>query len=111
MTKAKGRGPEPPEEPEGEGAFFEQIGRRLDENPNVQAAEQALRQAKAEFDRARAKYRDVRETAAADLRDLRERNVGDWFGSAMDMVRKYPTAGVVVAGLLGYLFGKTVGRK
>lgn len=113
MTRSKGKQPDPPEEPErgGESDFFEQMGRRLDENPSVQAAEQALRNAKAEFDLARARYREARASAAADLRDLRERNVGDWFSAAMEMVRKYPTAGVVLAGLIGYVFGKTVSRR
>lgn len=114
MTRSRGKQPDPPEEPSepnSEERFFEEIGKRLDENPNVQAAEQALRNAKAEFDRARAKYREVRQTAAADLRDLRERNLGDWFSAAMEIVRKYPTGGVVAAALLGYVLGKTFHRK
>lgn len=94
-----------------EAGFFEHVGKRLDEMPRVQDAEAALWKAKEELEQALARYRDVRASTAADFRDAQQRAGGNWYATAMELVRKYPGAGVVVAGLGGYLLGKIFDRR
>ncbi|HEY4310388.1 MAG TPA: hypothetical protein VGN12_13130 [Pirellulales bacterium] len=89
---------------------FESLGRKLDERPEVRAAEEALRQAQAQFEHAKAHYHEMREQAVADVHDARRRNTGDFLSTALELVRKYPGAGVVAALACGWFAGKIFRR-
>ncbi len=90
-----------------DGGTFESLGRKLDQRPEVQAAEDALQAAREQLRKAQEQYHHVREKATEGLQHLREKNVGDLLESTLDFVRKHPGAGVLgalVCGLLGRLF-------
>jgi hypothetical protein len=89
---------------------FENLGRKLDERPEVQAAEKALRAAQEQLDRARRQYQEARTVAAETLDDARGRNTGDWISVVLEMVRKYPAPGVMVALACGWLAGRLFRR-
>jgi hypothetical protein len=104
---------EPNGDPAGERArpgAFESLGRKLDERPEVHAAEEALRQAQEQFDRARKQYHEIRAQAAEGLHHIRDRNVGDLLSSTLELVRKYPGPGVLAALLCGWFAGRIFRR-
>lgn len=89
---------------------FEDLGRKLDERPEVQLAEQAIRHAQAELARARERYREVIETAQHELGELRGKPPSEVWSSVLEVVRRYPAAGVLAAGFVGYLLGRVTSK-
>ncbi len=89
---------------------FQSLGKRLDEIPQVQAAEQALQRAKAELSRAQEYYRQVRRQAADELKSLREKNLGDVMEATLGCVRKYPGFGLLTAAAAGFFLGRWLRR-
>ncbi len=71
---------------------FENLGRKLDERPEVQAAEKALRAAQEQLERARDHYQEMRSQAAESLEEVRHRNVGDLLSATLELVRKISRA-------------------
>jgi len=104
---------EPNGDPDGErprpGAF-ESLGRKLDERPEVQAAEDVLRQAQEQFERARKQYHEIRAHAAESLHHIRDRNLGDVLTATLELVRKYPGPGVLAALACGWFAGRIFRR-
>ncbi|MHB1033547.1 MAG: hypothetical protein ACYC35_01500 [Pirellulales bacterium] len=89
---------------------FQSLGKRLDEIPQVQAAEQALQRAKAELGRAQEYYRQVRRQAADELKSLKEKNLGDVVEGTLGCVRRYPGFGLLTAVAAGFLLGRWLRR-
>lgn len=90
---------------------FESLGRKIDERPEVQAAEEAVRRARDEFVKAQEAYQRLRDAAGQGCEHLREQNVGDLIAGAMSFVRKNPGPGVLIAAALGFFFGRLFSRR
>lgn len=101
---------DPHQEPRPTTGTFENLGRKLDERPEVRAAEKALRAAQEQLENALAQYQNVRQEAATDFADARRRNSGDWLSAILEMVRKYPAPGVLLALACGWLCGRIFRR-
>ncbi|MBI2825490.1 MAG: hypothetical protein HYX69_12460 [Planctomycetia bacterium] len=95
---------------DGAPGVFENLGRKLDHRPEVQAAEEALRQARTQFERAQEYCESVRQQATDGLHRLRDRNVGDVVSGTLEWVRKHPGTGVLSAVLCGFFLGKIFKR-
>lgn len=94
----------------GEPGPFESLGRKIDERPEVQAAEEALRRARDEFERAQEAYRQLREEACQGFPHLREKKVSDVVEATLSFVRKNPGPGVLAAALVGFFLGRLFRR-
>lgn len=90
--------------------IFESLGKKLDDLPAVREAEQAVLRAKAELERAQEKYRNVRQSAVRELRDLREKNIGDLLEHTLNYVSRHPAQGIGVAALIGCVLGRLFRR-
>lgn len=99
------------ESPAGRPGPFETLGRKIDERPEVQAAEEAVRRAREEFERTQEAYHRLREEASEGFEHLREKNVGDLIEGAMCFVRKNPGPGVLIAAALGFFLGRLFSRR
>jgi ElaB/YqjD/DUF883 family membrane-anchored ribosome-binding protein len=102
--------PEKPTGPSAEGDLFENLGRKLDEMPAVQAAEQALRRATAELHRAEERYRQTRAQAVEQIGSLREKSAAELLESTLECVRKHPGPGVLAAAFAGFFLGRLFRR-
>ena len=90
---------------------FEDLGRKLDELPEVQRAEAALRAACEQLEEAQAKYREVREDATRKLTGAREKNFGDFLAAVLDFVKRNPGKGLIAAVLSGFFLGRLFRRR
>lgn len=93
-----------------EGDLFENLGRKLDEMPAVQAAEEALRRATAELRRAQARYEQTRSQAVEQFSDLREKSASELLEATLECVRKHPGPGVLAAAFAGFFLGRLFRR-
>ncbi len=90
---------------------FENLGRKLDEMPEVKRAEAALRAACEQLEQAQSKYRDVRDSALRELSGAREKNFGDFLAAVLDFVRRNPGKGIIAAVLGGFFLGRLFRRR
>ena len=74
------------------------------------SAAEALKRARAEFEKAQAFYESVREQAAERLEAVRKMSVGDVLDGALGAVRRHPGAGLTVAALAGFALGRLFRR-
>jgi len=81
-----------------------------DHSPEEQAAEQAVRRAEAELEKARLFYRRARRQAASHLRRIRETTAGDLVNGALKLVKEYPGPSIVVTLALGFFIGRSFRR-
>ena len=79
-------------------------------SPEELAAEQAVRRAEAELEKARLLYRRARRQAAGHLRRIRETTAGDLVDGAMKLVQQYPGPSMVVTLALGFFLGRSFRR-
>ncbi len=93
-----------------EAGTFESLGKKIDERPEVQAAEEALHRARDEFEKAQETCRRLREEACHGFPNLREKKVSDVVESTLTFVRKNPGPGVLVAAVLGFFLGRLFRR-
>lgn len=108
---AKRVNPDDHDEPsEGESGVFEKLGRKLDARPEVQAAEDAVRQATEQLRNARETYHRLRDQATDELSDLRQKNFGDLVEHTLECVRKHPGPGILAALLAGLFLGRLFRR-
>ena len=89
---------------------MESIGKKLDETTAVQAAEAALRMAREELSKAEGMYRDARSKAAAEVKDLANKDVGQILQSTLNYIRRHPAQGLIVSALLGFFLGRLFRR-
>ncbi|MBX3413157.1 MAG: hypothetical protein KF708_10755 [Pirellulales bacterium] len=102
--------PSPEQAARPEADLFENLGRKLDEMPAVQAAEQALRRATIELHRAQERYEQARAQAAEEFSKPREKTPGEIVETTLECVRKYPGAGVLIAAFVGFFLGSLFRR-
>jgi ElaB/YqjD/DUF883 family membrane-anchored ribosome-binding protein len=76
----------------------------------VCSAAEALKRAKEELEKAQAFYENVRQQAAERIHSVRKANVGELLDGSLELVRRYPGAGVAVAALAGFFLGKMFRR-
>lgn len=89
---------------------FEELGRKIDQRPEVQAAAEALRAAADQFEQAKRHYYHLRDDAAKEVHKLHGKNVGDVVATVLELVRKHPGPGVVVALAAGWFAGRIFRR-
>jgi ElaB/YqjD/DUF883 family membrane-anchored ribosome-binding protein len=82
----------------------------VDDVPELKAAEDAVRQAREELEKACSAYKNVRQEAAKQVRKLRESTVGDVIDESLKMVRRHPAIGVGLAALIGFFLGRLFRR-
>ena len=81
-----------------------------DRSPEVRAAEEAIRRAEAELKKAREVYSQVRQKAAEQLKRARETTVADVVDGALNLVKKHPGPGVLLAAAIGFFLGRLFRR-
>jgi hypothetical protein len=101
---------DPSDERSEAGGTFENLGRKLDERPEVQAAQEALRHAQEQLERAKQQYHEIRAQAVEGMSKSEDRKVSDLVASALEMVRKHPGPGVLAAVALGWFAGRIFRR-
>ena len=88
----------------------EESDEALDQSPKVRKAADAVEKAKAELEKAQSLYRKVRQETADRLKDVREKSVGDLIDGTLDLVKKHPGPGVILAAVVGFFFGRLFRR-
>ena len=73
-------------------------------------SDDALSRAKAELERAKTCYENVRIEAAERLKNVRKTSVGDLIDGTLETVKRHPAAGLGVAALLGFFIGRLFRR-
>ncbi|MBL9122252.1 MAG: hypothetical protein JNG90_01380 [Planctomycetaceae bacterium] len=110
MAKNQASGPSGGK-PEREPAHtFEDLGRKVDEIPTVQQAEQALRRAREEFEKCQAHYQQAKQAAVDEIQSLREKNFADLLADVLNYVRRHPGQGLIGALLSGFFLGRIFRR-
>ena len=89
---------------------FESLGKRIDDIPTVQSAEEMVRKAQAELAKAQSYYKQVRTEATEQLHDLRHASAGELTQAALRYVRRNPGHGVIISALLGFFLGRLFRR-
>lgn len=77
---------------------------------DVCSAADALKRAKAEFEKAQAFYENVRQQATDRLKAVREASVSDAIDTTLDTVRRHPGASLTVAAMIGFFLGRLFRR-
>lgn len=81
-------------------------GRPDDQAAKLRSAADAVRCAEAELQKAKECYTKLRDQAAAQLKAMRQKTLGNVIDGTLATVRKYPVAGAILAGLLGFFCGR-----
>jgi ElaB/YqjD/DUF883 family membrane-anchored ribosome-binding protein len=89
---------------------FESLGRKLDERPEIRAAEDAVRRAREQLDQAQQYCQQLRSDATVEWKDLRQANFTEVMEKSLEFVRKNPAVGVSIAAILGYFLGRIFRR-
>ena len=106
--EAKAQG-QPPETEVGT-AGGEPAEAAVDQNPKVRKASDAVSRAEEELRKAREAYEDVRQKAAGKLKAIRQQSVGELIDGTLQLVKKYPGPGVILAGIIGFFLGRLFRR-
>jgi len=85
-------------------------GQDTDQSPRVRKAAEAVRRAEAELEKAQQLYQKVRQEATDRLRAIREKSVGDLLDGTLEVVKRHPGPGVIVAAMLGFFLGRLFRR-
>ena len=81
------------------------------ESPSeICSAADALKRAKAEFEKAQAYYEKVRQQAVEGVKAVRTKTIGDVIDGALEAVRRHPGASLTIAALVGLLLGRLFRR-
>ncbi len=89
---------------------FESFGKKIDERPEVRAAEDAVRRAREQLEQAQQYCQQLRSDASAEWNDLRNANFSDVLEKSLTFVRKNPGVGVSIAAVLGFFLGRIFRR-
>jgi len=76
----------------------------------VQKAAEAVRRAEAELQKAQQLYQKVRQEATDRLKAVRQKSVGDLIDGTLEMVKRHPGPGVMVAAVVGFFLGRLFRR-
>ena len=88
----------------------ESPAQEAEESPKVRKAADAVRRAEAELEKAQQLYQKVRQEATDRLKAVREKSLGDLVDGTLNLVKKQPGPGVIVAALLGFFLGRLFRR-
>jgi ElaB/YqjD/DUF883 family membrane-anchored ribosome-binding protein len=111
MAKKKGGGPSVPSQDGGsEPGTPDGPDDGVDRSPEVTAAEEAVRRAEGELQKAKEAYYRVREQATEQLKRVREKRLGDLVDDTRNLVKKHPGPSVVLAALAGFWLGRLFRR-
>jgi ElaB/YqjD/DUF883 family membrane-anchored ribosome-binding protein len=77
---------------------------------DVCSAAEALKRAKAEFEKAQAYYEKIRQQAVESVNAVRKASVGDVIDGTLETVRRHPGASLTVAAMLGLFLGRLFRR-
>jgi ElaB/YqjD/DUF883 family membrane-anchored ribosome-binding protein len=81
-----------------------------EESPKVRKAADAVRRAEAELEKAQQLYHKVRQEATDRLKAVREKTMGDLIDGTLNLVKKHPGPGVIIAALIGFFLGRLFRR-
>jgi len=109
MAKKKGTQASPRPEDGGHEATDAPID-EAERSPEVAAAEEAVRRAEAELAKAQEAYARVRRRAAEQLKQIREKRLGDLVDDGLKLVQKHPGPSVALAALVGFWLGRLFRR-
>ena len=101
---------DPTAETDGPAAGAEPTEAAVDQNPKVRKAADAVSRAKEELRKAQEAYSEVREKAVGKLKAVREKSVGDLIDGTLELVKRYPGPGVILAAILGFFLGRLFRR-
>ncbi len=79
-------------------------------SPKVQKAAKAVRRAEAELEKAQQLYGKVRQEATDRLKAVREKSLGDLIDGTLEVVKKHPGPGLIVATMIGFFLGRLFRR-
>jgi ElaB/YqjD/DUF883 family membrane-anchored ribosome-binding protein len=74
------------------------------------SAADALKRARAEFEKAQAFYESVRQQATERLQSARKTSVGDMIDGTLEAVRRRPGASLTIAAMVGFFLGRLFRR-
>jgi len=77
---------------------------------DVCSAAEALKRAKAEFEKAQAFYESVCRQASEQLKTVRETSVGDVVDGTLKTVKRYPGTSLTIAAFIGFYLGRLFRR-
>jgi ElaB/YqjD/DUF883 family membrane-anchored ribosome-binding protein len=77
---------------------------------DVEVAEEAVRRAKQQLKEARQAYWQLRRQAVEQLKQIREKSVGDLIDGTLKHVKRHPGPSVIVAVLAGFFLGRLFRR-
>jgi ElaB/YqjD/DUF883 family membrane-anchored ribosome-binding protein len=81
------------------------------ESPDdVCSAAAALKQAKAELEKAQAFYEHMCQQTTERIKAVRETSVGDVIDGTLETVKRHPGASLTLAAILGFLLGRLFRR-
>ena len=92
------------------GSSAPDANQKVDQSPKVRKAADAVRLAEAELEKARQLYQKVRQEATDRLRAVRAKTVGDLVDGTLEVVKKHPGPGVIVAAMIGFFLGRLFRR-
>jgi ElaB/YqjD/DUF883 family membrane-anchored ribosome-binding protein len=104
-AKASSSGPE-----DGDNGARAASDAEADPSPEIEAAERTVQRAKAELNKARELYREVRRKTTERFSRVREKRLGDLVDDTLKLVRKHPGPSVVIAALIGFGLGRLFRR-
>jgi len=82
----------------------------VEQTPEVREAATAVQRAKEELRKAQHSYREVRQKAVGKLRAVREKSVGELIDGTLELVKKHPGPGVILAAIIGFFLGRLFRR-
>jgi len=83
---------------------------KIDDEPQVQAAEKTVRSAREELRKAEQYYHEVRDKAAQRMDQLRKTTFGDVIDGTIELAKKHPAASLAVATAAGFFLGRLFRR-
>jgi len=81
-----------------------------EESPEVKTAAAAVARAKDELKKAQQLYEKTRDEATEKLKKARSATLGDVIDGTLEMVKKHPGPGVIVAIVVGFFLGRLFRR-
>jgi len=82
----------------------------VDDQPDVQSAEEAVQRAREELQRAEEYCQQVRQKAAEQVERMRETTVGDVIDGGLSFAKKHPGISVAGAAVVGFFLGRLFRR-
>jgi hypothetical protein len=82
----------------------------VDDDPEVRAAAESVKQAREQLRAAEARYRQIQEQNSLEVEQVCCKTVGDVFDAILTTTKRHPGPCLLAAGALGYLLGRLLRR-